>query len=321
MSTSTTERPPRREVFTPRNAQEIADYLAQTRQHRRWARWLAAKNLVARTIGRARDKALQLIERYRLHGAVRMVHRAAGWAATGLGLLRRGFEIVGMASAVGWVIASPTARNLLDRARRAVVGVAGRVGRALASAGSGVLGLFGKPGRALAIRIAATAAQVQDRIKAVTAPVIAGLKAALDVRSLQVRTIGAWATERAVGRVLGRVLPQPYAAVVRVLTGLLMLPRSVRDELVRVVQQGLRLVVPCPTPATAATMAGASTSANRPTPTASSTRASSPAGSTIPGIDSQALARGVDVTEGPDPSASRYPAGNASGRKGSSRRR
>ncbi len=57
MSTSTTERPPRREVFTPGDAQEVADYLAQSRQHHRWTRWLMAKQLVTRTLGRARDKA------------------------------------------------------------------------------------------------------------------------------------------------------------------------------------------------------------------------------------------------------------------------
>ncbi len=76
-----------------------------------------AKQLVARTLGRARDKALELAERYRLEGAVRMVRRVAGWAAAGLGLLRRGFETVGMASAVGCVIAS------------IVIGAARRVGR------------------------------------------------------------------------------------------------------------------------------------------------------------------------------------------------
>ncbi len=268
-----------------------------------------------------------MIERYRLEGAVRVVRRVTGWAASGLGLLRRGFEIVGMASAVGWVVASPTARNLLDRAGQAVLRVARRVGRTLASVGSWTFGLFGESGRTVATRIAATTAQVKARLTSVTAPVIAALKGALDVRSLQVRTIGAWATERAVGRVLGRVLPQPYAAVVRVLTGLLMLPRTVRDELVRVVQQTLRVVVPCPAPATATTAGSsastrttASASPSRSTPTASSTAASSPAGSTIPGIDCQALAQDVDASEGPDPSTSRYPTSNTS-RKGSSRRR
>ena len=325
MSTSTTERPPR-EVFTARDAQEVADYLAEVRQHRRWARWLAAKQLVARTIGRTRDKALQLIERCRLEGAVRMVRRAAGWAATGLGLLRRGFEIVGMASAVGWVIASPAARNLLDRAGQAVVGVARRVGRTLASVGSWALGLFGEPGRRVATRIAATTAQVKARVTAVTAPVIAALKAALDVRSLQVRTIGAWATERAVGRVLGRVLPQPYAAVVRVLTGLLMLPRAVQDELVRLVRQGVHRFMPCPAPATVPTNGSSratrtsKTAPSRPTATASSTTTSSTTESAIPGVDWQALAQDVDASEGPAPSTSRYPASNT-GRKGSSRRR
>ncbi len=58
MSTSTTtERPPRREVFTPRDAREVADYLAQTRQERRWTRWLLAKQLVARTLGRVRGSS------------------------------------------------------------------------------------------------------------------------------------------------------------------------------------------------------------------------------------------------------------------------
>ena len=150
------------------------------------------------------------------------------------------------------------------------------------------------------------------------------MKATLDVRSLQVRTIGAWATERAVGRVLARVLPQPYAAVVRVLTGLLMLPRSVRDELVRVVLQGVNRVVPCPATASTATRPLGSTritatSAPSPTATAPSTTTSSTE-SAIPGVDWQALAQDVDATEGPDPSTSRYPASNTS-RKGSSRRR
>ncbi len=213
MSTSTAERPPRREVFTPRDAQEVADYLAQTRQDRRWARWLAAKHLVARTVGRARDKALELIRALPPAGRRPAGAAGGGLGATGLALLRRGFEIVGMASAVGWVIASPTARNLLDRAGQAVVSVARRLGRTLASVGSWALGLFGKPGRTVATRIAATTAQVRARITAVAAPVVAGLKGALDVRSLQVRTINAWATERAVGRLLSRVLPQPYTAV------------------------------------------------------------------------------------------------------------
>ncbi len=116
-----------------------------------------AKQLVTRTLGRARDKALELIERYRLEGAVRMVRRVAGWAATGLGLLRRGFEIVGMASAVGWVIASPTARNLLSRAAGAAAGLFRRVGQAVASVGSKLLALFGSPGRAVTACIFATA--------------------------------------------------------------------------------------------------------------------------------------------------------------------
>ncbi len=106
-----------------------------------------------------------------------------------------------------------------------------------------------------------------------------------------------------------------------------MLPRAVRDELVRVAGQALRLVVPCPAPATTTTTAGTSRStrttataaSSRPAPAASSTPGST-TGSTIPGIDWQALAQDVDAGEGPDPSTSRYPASNAS-RKGSSRRR
>ncbi len=166
----------------------------------------------------------------------------------------------------------------------------------------------------------------RTRFVAVTAPVVTGLQAALDVRSLQVRTIGAWAQERALGRLLSRVLPQPYAIAVRALAGVLLLPRVLREELVNAVQQLLLRVLSCPSPSTAGTTtmgpacapAAASTSSGQPS---ASQKAQSAAPRAVSGIDWQALAADVDASEGPDPSTSRCSAGNASNKRGANRRR
>ncbi len=104
-----------------------------------------------------------------------------------------------------------------------------------------------------------------------------------------------------------------------------MLPRAVLDELVNVVLQAINRVVPCPATAPTTSRPSGSTritatSAPSPTATASSTADGRTTESAIPGIDWPALARDVNASEGPDPSTSRYPASNASSRKGTRRR-
>lgn len=236
MSTSTLNRPALQAVFTPRDAEDVADYLGRHRQRRRWARFLAAKHALLSLVDKARRYAARLIEQYRLGGAVRAVKSTLGWLAGGYRLLRRGLEIVGMASAVGLVVASPTIRNYVARAGAAVVSTVNRVTSTLAGAGRTFLGWFGDPGRAVADWLSRTVSTVTETASRFVKPVFVGLRRALDVTSLPVRTLGTIARERAVARLLGSLLPQPWATLSRVVAGALLLPDAIKRE-------GLRLLL------------------------------------------------------------------------------
>lgn len=159
MSTSTLDRPALQAVFTPRDAEDVADYLARGRQRRRWVRFLAAKHALLSLVGKARRFATRVIEQYRLGGAVQAVKSTLGWLAGGYRLLRRGLEVVGMASAVGMVIAF---RNAAARVGQAVVSVVNRVTTTLARAGRTFLGWFGTPGRTVAAWFSRTVSTVAE---------------------------------------------------------------------------------------------------------------------------------------------------------------
>lgn len=64
-------------------------------------------------------------------------------------------------------------------------------------------------------------------------PVFVGLRAALDVTSLPIRTLGTIARERAVARLLGSLLPQPWATIARIFAGALLLPDAIKRESLR----------------------------------------------------------------------------------------
>ena len=243
MSTAPLHHPPLEEVFAPRDAEQVADYLARGAQRRRWGRFLAARQALLSLVGRARDAALRIVEQYRLGGAVWAAQASLGWLAGGYRLLRRGIEVVGMASAVGMVIASPTARNVAARAGRLVASALHAVTSTVARIGASVLSWFGSPGRNVAARIGGAGRSVGVRAKAVLAPVVRAVRAALDVRSTVIRTVGAVARERAVGRLLGVVLPQPWAAITRVLAGVLLLPATVRRQAAAMAMEGLERVL------------------------------------------------------------------------------
>ena len=239
MSTSTLDRPALQAVFTPRDAEEVADYVARGRQRRRWARFLTAKNALLSLVGKARRFAAQVIQQYRLGGAVQAVKTTLGWLAGGYRLLRRGLEIVGMTSAVGMVIASPTIRNFAARAGAAVVSVVNRVTTTFGRAARTFLGWFGSPGCTVAGWFSRTVSTVTDKVSRVVKPVFVGLRTALDVTSLPVRTLGTIARERAVARLLGSLLPQPWATIARIVAGAMLLPDAIKREGLRLLLDGL----------------------------------------------------------------------------------
>lgn len=320
MSTATTYAPPRR-VFTPDDAQDVADFLAaEDRERFRWACWLMAKRAVLRSLGQARAWAARMIERYHLGGAIVMVRRTMGWLASGVRLVRQGLQVVGVSTAVGWAVSSPTVRRAVSTAAATVVSVARNLGSWLGGLVRAGLSLFGSSGRALADRLGAAVTRTTTRVADAVRPVVTALKVALDVDSLHMQALATLARGRAVGRLLSHFLPRPWGTLARIVAGLLMLPKVVRDELSRIVLETPTRVVRPTTPARAtassSTPGSAARATGRPAPASSTGPMSKPAATTAgqsnPAVEGEvdvdwtALAEEVEAEA--KTSGSRYPA-------------
>jgi len=316
MSTATTH-PPLREVFSPTDPEEVADLLAATTAQRRgWTVWLAAKRLVARSFNRAAVLSHDLIERYRLLGVLSAARRAAGWLASGASLARHGINRVGGGSVLVWLICNSTARSIAGKLTSSLTHLAGKVASKVGTVLRFGLSLLGSPGRALTAWVVNTTTQAKVGVSTTAAPLYTGLRRTLDVTSLHIRAIGALAGERAVGRLVGRALPQPWASVARIAAVGLMVPVVVRQAAVRMTREGVARLLKRPV---FFQTQGAPVAPWTP---ANPSQPSSPAVSDVvvvtsgpTDIDGQAPTQEVTTSSRSTGSASKYPAKKAGARR------